>query len=157
VDLLLGLDMLKRHQACIDLQRNRLVIQGVEVPFLGEADIPKSQEELLDEPTVEGPDGAKVGARTGAVLQPPGAAPAQPSSNRDSTSGGGSSRGQGRTLGGGSIGRDRTQPAVSRSPHPPEAIEQLLQLGFSREEAIAALNATGGNVDYAAGLFFQDR
>jgi DNA damage-inducible protein 1 len=166
VDLLLGLDMLKRHQACIDLRRNKLVIQDGEVPFLGEADIPKSQEELLDEPTVEGPGGARVGARTGAVLQPPGTAPAQVSSSRSDRSGEGSSRGHGQALGvprGESIGRDRTQATLSRSPQPPstqhspEAIEQLLQLGFSREEAIAALNATGGNVDYAAGLFFQDR
>ncbi|KAI9774653.1 MAG: DNA damage-inducible protein 1 [Geoglossum simile] len=163
VDLLLGLDMLKRHQACIDLQKDRLVIQDVDVPFLGEADIPKSQEELLDEPTVEGPGGAKVGARTGAVLQPPGTVPTQASSSRGSSSGGGSSHGRGQTPGVPqveSIGRDRAQPTLSRSPqlqHPPEAIEQLLQLGVSREEAIAALNATGGNVDFAAGLFFQDR
>ncbi|KAF7261059.1 hypothetical protein EG68_01585 [Paragonimus skrjabini miyazakii] len=42
LDLMIGLDMLKRHQCCIDLKRNVLVLDGgrVETPFLPESEIP---------------------------------------------------------------------------------------------------------------------
>lgn len=48
VDLLFGLDMLKRYQACIDLERNVLRIQGREVRFLSEYELPRNalEEEL---------------------------------------------------------------------------------------------------------------
>lgn len=37
----------------------------------------------------------------------------------------------------------------------PEAVEQLVELGFGRPRAVAALNATDGNVEMAAGLLFE--
>ncbi len=157
VDLLLGLDMLKRHQACIDLQKGSLVIRDVDVPFLGEADIPKNEEVLLDEPTVKGPAGTQVGARSGAVTQPGPASP-QPSRNF---------QGHGRTAGQAasspSQGQTHAQtPSPSQpsqqgpTPTPrsfPQAdINQLMEMGFSRDEVTQALEMTGGNVELAAGL-----
>jgi len=141
VDLLLGLDMLKRHQACIDLSKDKLVIQGVEVPFLGEADIPKNMEEArVDEPTVEGPGGTTIGAKSGAVSGP---------QEQESSASASSSR---------AAQPPPTTQAPARQPapsFPPESVDQLVALGFTKEEAENALVACGGNVEYAAGLLFQ--
>ncbi|OAF61564.1 DNA damage-inducible protein 1 [Pseudogymnoascus destructans] len=144
VDLLLGLDMLKRHQACIDLSKDKLVIQDVEVPFLGEADIPRSFEEVR-EPTVEGPGGTTIGGRSGAISGPAGPAtantPTAPAAQAAAT--------------------PQPQPPVQPPQAAPasapsaESIDQLVALGFSREEAVNALNACDGNVEFAAGLLFQ--
>lgn len=43
MDMLLGLDMLKRHQCCIDLKKNVLLIgtTGTETPFLTEGELPE--------------------------------------------------------------------------------------------------------------------
>jgi DNA damage-inducible protein 1 len=142
VDLLLGLDMLKRHQACIDLAKDKLIIQGVEVPFLGEADIPKSVEEArMDEPTVAGPGGTTIGTRSGAVSGP---VTQQTTQSPSSTQGSASLPANTST----------TRPQLQVS-FPAQAVEQLMALGFTREQAITALRACDGNVDFAANLLFQ--
>lgn len=136
VDLLLGLDMLKRHQASIDLSKDKLVIQGVEVSFLGEADIPKNmEEERAEEPKVAGPGGTTIGARSGAVSGPSTQAAPSPSPA--------------------AAAPPRAAAAPQQPSFPQESIDQLVALGFSREEAVNALRACGGNVEYAAGLLFQ--
>lgn len=37
----------------------------------------------------------------------------------------------------------------------PEEVDKLVELGFGRQRAVAALNATNGNVEMAAGLLFE--
>ncbi|KAK3678279.1 DNA damage-inducible protein 1 [Recurvomyces mirabilis] len=172
VDLLLGLDMLKRYQAVIDLRVNKLVFgDGNEVSFLGEADIPKAFEEaMMNEPTVSGPNGTEIGAETGTVRQ--GTSSSTSGKAAASSSPNGAFSGSGQALGGGSAAaasrtsngpvthaatptaqRQAAPPAASS--HPKEAIDQLVSLGFERNQAITALDACGGNVDYAASLLFQ--
>ncbi|KAI9662840.1 MAG: DNA damage-inducible protein 1 [Bathelium mastoideum] len=154
VDLLLGLDMLKRYQACIDLQKGVLRFQGNEVPFLPESEIPKYMETEIDEPTIAGPNGTEIGAKSGAV-RPAGATASTASSTIAIGGSSGKSptnfRGQGQTLGSGSSS-GTTAPRSALASFPQESINQLQSLGFSREEAIRALEATDGNVEYAAGL-----
>ena len=145
VDLLLGLDMLKKHQACIDLQKGKLIIQGDEVEFLGEADIPKYEDVYRDEPTIEGPAGTRTGAISGTVTQGASSAGASqvtaiapPASASTTSSGPGSTQ----------------QPQSMTGPvsFPKEDIEQLTNMGFTKQEAIHALEMAGGNVEMAAGL-----
>lgn len=171
VDLLLGLDMLKRYQACIDLRGNKLVLgEGNEVEFLPESEIPKEQEAaMVDEPSIPGPGGTEIGAKSGAI---------RPAGSQETTQSGPSSsavgafQGKGRTVGGGGGGGEgggepsapaAQQQGSSSGPqgsgalaqHPPEKIDQLVALGLSRDEAISALNATGGDVEMAAGFLFN--
>lgn len=152
VDLLLGLDMLKRHQATLDLRKGCLVIQDVSVDFLGESEIPRGFGDAEDE-TVDGPQGAKISGSTGAVVEPP-------------HQGGGAGfrdipqaqqAGQASAAAAQQVQQQPT-PAPQqqqRQQHSEEAIQQLVSLGFSREEAVGALNATSGNLELAANLLFQ--
>lgn len=143
VDLLLGLDMLKRHQACIDLRKGRLIIQDVEVSFLGEADIPKQHvQTLTNEETVPGPSGIKTSAVSGAVQTPSGAS-ANPT---------GSPANIAPATSGPDAPSLRQQASSSRNSFPDADITKLMELGVSRGEAINALELAGGNVDIAAGL-----
>ena len=141
VDLLLGLDMLKRHQACIDLQKGVLRIMDNEVSFLSEAEIPKDGLGA-EEPVVPGPSGMQVGGRSGAIMAP--------------------SQEQGQLASSSSSSQQATAPPQARQPaptagvgsrgFPDEDIERLVALGFSAEEAVQALSLANGNVEIAAGM-----
>jgi DNA damage-inducible protein 1 len=162
VELLFGLDMLKRHQACIDLRVNKLVFPLTEVEFLPENEIPKSEaSKMMDEPTVNGPDGTEIGARSG-TIRPQGTAAA---AHQEVVS----TEGKGKAASNPPPAQAASSASSSAPPPPPQPpqasagnaskypesdVTQLVALGFSREEALHALDATGGNVEYAAGLLF---
>ena len=166
VDLLFGLDMLKRYQACIDLRANKLVFPDNEVSFLPESEIPKHVDDAMkSEPTVPGPQGTEIGAKSGAIR--PAGSSADASASLASGAGAGSSAGPQRSGGStstsGNNGQGQASSAAisaqatsSAASYPQTSIDQLVSLGFSRNEAISALNATSGNVEYAAGLLFQN-
>jgi DNA damage-inducible protein 1 len=160
VDLLLGLDMLKRHQMCIDLKDNVLRVQDEKIPFLPESEIPRRLEEhmLDDEPKIEGPEGTKVGARTG-TLEPPG----QPTPGESGQSHAQNQSSASQPGNGLSAAPSSQMPAAASTSHPAsssaasggvsqDSIAKITNLGFTREEAIQALQQVGGDAELALGL-----
>ncbi|KAI5114698.1 hypothetical protein M0805_002643, partial [Coniferiporia weirii] len=139
VDLLFGLDMLKAHQACIDLEKNVLRINGREVRFLAEHELP-DKARIFENPQGDPADPLSVpGASSSTLASPP---PQQPFP------------GSGNTLG--AAPRTNVQaPGVQASRYPEASIQTLMNLGATREVAIQALDATGGNVEYAASVLFN--
>lgn len=140
VDLLFGLDMLKAHQACIDLEKNVLRIQGREVKFLAEHELP-DKARILEIPINN--EGAPVEAT------------AEASSSTHFP-------GSGNTLGvppgpsNANVPAPPAQiPARSSSQYSDKDIDTLMNLGATRDTAIQALQTAGGNVEYAAALIFN--
>lgn len=151
VELLFGLDMLKRYKAKIDLDKNALCFEGIEVPFLPEHEIPKEFEDAeVNEPTIPGPNGTEIGAQTGAV-RPAGTAAAAAADH---------------WAGGSGKAKAPSQPPPAQSSAGPsrsaaaqfsaQDIQALEVLGFSRPAAIQALEAANGDVQVAAGLLMDN-
>ncbi|KAI8938532.1 DNA damage-inducible protein 1 [Plenodomus lindquistii] len=156
VDLLFGLDMLKRYRAKIDLEKNALCFQGQEVPFLHESEIPRSFEEAeMNEPTVAGPNGTEIGAKTGAVRPKGATAAAEPSIASGSGSGpsAAASSSAPQPAAPAAPAPAAPLPAASSSKYPQELIQQLVSLfRVTAAEAVQALDMADGNPDVAASL-----
>jgi len=139
--------MLKAHQACIDLEKNVLRIQGREVKFLAEHELPEKAR------VFEQGEGQESNS------QPPGPGPSNPPASTGQNQGS-TFPGQGSTLGAPPQARaevTQPQPQTQQPPasrYPESSIKLLMDLGVTREVAIQFLDASGGNADVAASLLF---
>ncbi|CDO52495.1 hypothetical protein DV495_000219 [Geotrichum candidum] len=153
VDFLLGLDLLKKYQAQIDLKRNVLCIANTEVPFLPESEIPKNfMQAHAVPPLIEGGgDTAVTMAEAGGSSSAPGAARARPEGATTATP-----------------KKPRTEvaveaaatpaaatPAAAANAHPEQVVQNLVQLGFPRQLVLRALDQAQGNPEFAAALLFD--
>lgn len=151
VDLLFGLDMLKRHKCLIDLANNKLVVGGhIETPFLQDHEIENN--DLLGN-TVGGNNsnlgfGGNIFSDATIPIndrKKPASQAAQAAAKRQNV---GSSSGP-------STGPSTSSTSGTTSSYKEEDIQQLVGLGFSKAQAIQALDACQGNVEMAASLLFQ--
>eukprot|EP01086_Lenisia_limosa_P000170 TRINITY_DN1031_c0_g1_i2.p1 TRINITY_DN1031_c0_g1~~TRINITY_DN1031_c0_g1_i2.p1 ORF type:complete len:398 (+),score=75.95 TRINITY_DN1031_c0_g1_i2:100-1293(+) len=125
IPFILGLDNMKRHQCCVDLKENCLKIGSGSVPFLSEGEIPKKLKRALEE--------EEDTAKSQVLPQP-----STPSSDAKEPNS--------------ELSRSTPSEAPSSTE---EKIAFLLEIGFSREQAIQALSATKENVDEAASLLLS--
>ncbi|KAG9091557.1 DNA damage-inducible protein 1, partial [Ceratobasidium sp. 392] len=155
VDLLFGLDMLKAHQACIDLEKGVLRIQGREVAFLAEHELPDkarmdTSAELEAANSNANPNTSTSSAPTPAAPTP--ARSSQPSRPSSGFPGSGSTLGAAPAPGPAQPREQQQQPPQPQFPE--EHINTLMGLGATRTDAIQLLQASGGNLDVAASLMF---
>ncbi|BFZ56230.1 DNA damage-inducible protein 1 [Savitreella phatthalungensis] len=123
-EMLLGLDMLRRHQANIDLGANKLRIGNEAVRFLDEHEIPAEAKDVEAK--------AKMSAVPSNPSQLDRQAPltSQPASTGPMAS---------------------SQPSV-RGAASTEKVQQLISMGFDHAECVHALEATRDDVELAAGI-----
>jgi len=143
MDMLLGLDMLKKHQCTIDLKKNVLVIgtTGTETPFLSESDLPPCARLSAQ---VNEEDVMKASAKDTAALEDKQLAEALARSASDNS-------------------MDTSQAGSSSAPEPvappPEPftdkdLENMMKMGFSRENCVAELRKVAGDVNMAIANLF---
>ncbi|CAN6649417.1 DNA damage-inducible protein 1 [Trichomonascus vanleenenianus] len=135
IDMLLGLDMLKRHQGVIDLRNNLLVLGDSQVSFLPESEIPKNFIGGNGNGSTEVPGPSSAAASASAASNAAAAAAARAARNP--------------------IAEAQPSPRNASSTYSDETVQNLMGLGFSRDQVVEALQQAGGNPELAAALLFQ--
>ena len=157
-DFLLGLDMLKRYQACIDLRKNTMRIGEEEVPFLSESAVPESErvghgaEEDVEKRVMDGvTESSRQEAEQRALEQ------ATTASLGVGDTGGTAAAGAAATSAPAAAAATLSEaPAATISPAANRAqVDDVMAMGFSREQAIQALEATGGSVEMAVSMLLD--
>lgn len=134
MDMLLGLDMLKRHQCILDLGKNQLQIgtSGTVTSFLGEADLPEHAR--LNQPNPSTDEDKELAEAL-------------------SKSAEGSAGPSGASVS--SVPRPSPAPQATTPQFPEASIAQLTNQGFSRQQVLEELQSSGGNVDQALASLFS--
>lgn len=177
VELLFGLDMLKRHACILDMAKNCLIVHGKQIRFLDEHELPASarmEEAEATKGTVKNHDidsaNANAAARAGAGQSIPNPATSSSSSSSGARAPGSEFTGMswehsapqkaGATPAAAPASAPATAAAASPAntatrAWPPASTQALRDLGASEVQAKALLDAAGGNVEVAASLLFQ--
>merc|ERR1719394_1231535 len=147
MDMLLGLDMLKKHQCTIDLKRNVLVIgtTGTETPFLSEADLPPCAR-LSSQVNEE--DVVRSSAKDAAAEEDRQLAEAIARSASESSMDTSESQSSGKAA----------TPAPAPAPAARDVNEadvaNMMAMGFSREACVQELRNNNGDVNLAVAAIF---
>mmetsp|Transcript_18960 Transcript_18960/g.46553 ORF Transcript_18960/g.46553 Transcript_18960/m.46553 type:complete len:429 (-) Transcript_18960:209-1495(-) len=137
MEFLFGLDQLRRHQASIDLKENCLRIQGQNVPFLSEKDIPKSE---LFHPS------SKPSSKEEKKSNHQNKKQKMDTSNVPKTNNTATSSSSSNTI-------RQNQRATGITP---EKVAQLVQMsGMNEAKVLEALQVCNGNVELAASYLFN--
>lgn len=147
VDLLFGLDMLKRHQAIIDLSKNALIIQGRELKFLSEHELPESAKETSEEVGDESSEIER--AKNQSLLEDNSQRVIADTANRSATK---SPIGLASSS---STSAIQSGSGSSLNPDQKAKVDALVGFGADPVQAEALLRSTDWNVDLAASLLFS--
>ncbi|CAH1647820.1 unnamed protein product [Spodoptera littoralis] len=157
MDMLLGLDMLKRHQCNIDLKRNvlRIGTTGTETPFLPESELPEcarlsgySEDEIVNQSMRDHED-----RQVKEAMEKSKQDAASHQGFRPTTSGQSSSvpmqiNNQRMVLG------DPSQTILPNDNFGEAEVEEIMSLGFTREQAIVELRRFNGDKTQATVALF---
>merc|ERR1711963_1334005 len=143
--MLLGLDMLKKHQCTIDLKRNVLVIgtTGTETPFLSEADLPPCAR-LSSQVNEE--DVVRSSAKDAAAEEDRQLAEAIARSASESSMDTSESQSSGKAA--------TPAPAPAAGDANEADVANMMAMGFSREACVQELRNNNGDVNLAVAAIF---
>ncbi|KAJ0183692.1 hypothetical protein K1T71_000115 [Dendrolimus kikuchii] len=160
MDMLLGLDMLKRHQCNIDLKRNvlRIGTTGTETPFLPESELPEcarlsgySEDEIISQSLRDHQERQVKEALEKSKQEAASVQSSQPtSSNRPPPISGQTSGFGNQKVGLG----DPTLRILPTDPFGETEVEEIVALGFTREQAIIELRRFNGDKTQATVALF---